>query len=583
MTEHKPHENQNFMTSARQNSPARKSWFLFGFLRSLSMKQSAALFLLGLIILLSSLMAYVFYQSINQMLVSELEKRAHAIANSVAESSTFGVLLSDKVLLIQVAAPYLKEEDVEYVWITNEEGEPILPAASAFAEGALTAAPLKGVIERQAPVSYFGSLGNAIVGEEAFSGYHVAVPIWRETFDGILDADLEETGRFDENTEANLEFIGVAQVGLSLNRIREQVKLAMLQSGFLVVGVAFFGLVIAATLLHRWLEPLQVVTGMARKVRTLGYDAAVTNTKAIIPDKYDRSAVHGRTDEIGELYQTFTEMIRELETHDKRLQEQKQHLQQMVNERTIELSAAKEEAEEANKSKSSFLASMSHEIRTPLNAVIGFTEMVQNKYYASEEKQQEYLEIIHSSGQHLLGVINEILDLSKLEASRYELYLSDFSLKQCVEEAYNFNRLKMSKKNISGNVSCDDATVRLDERVLTQILINLISNAVKFTADDGVVDVKAHVRSSKLCIDVCDTGMGMSDEEIEQALEPFVQISSEKQVRLQEGSGLGLTIVSRFVKLMGGKLNFYSEKNEGTVVRVTIPMPLPTKDAASVT
>ncbi len=547
----------------------------------LSMNQRAGLFLLTLIVVLSSLLSYVFFQSITQMLTDELRKRGDAIATSIAESSTFGVLMEDKVLLIQVAAPYIDEEDVRYVWISDVEGKPIVATPLAVVAGGQYPAVLDRVLENQSPTAALGVVGPFEDGTPAFNGYHVAVPVWRDNSGDIFRQSVGETDDFGEQVVGGRELVGVVQVGLTFERIDEQIDLLMYRSGFLVAAVAFFGTLVATTLLHRWLEPLQFITRLAQRIRKFGYSEAVGKSETDVErlaDSLPKSI--DRNDEIGQLYQTFREMVQELGVHDRRIREQKQRLKKMVSDRTVELSIAKEEAETANKAKSKFLASMSHEIRTPLNAVIGFTEMLQQGLVSNEQKKAEYLGVIHSSSQHLLSLINDILDLSKLEADRFELSLAEFNLATCTEAAFMFSKPKVDQKKIKCTLSCPpDLHIVNDERAVRQILVNLLSNAVKFSADGGKVSVTVKSRDDRVSIAIADNGIGMTEKEIEQALKPFVQITDLQHVNSAEGTGLGLPIVDRLVQQMSGSLHIFSEKGEGTVVRVFFPRYLENADA----
>ncbi|WP_262694761.1 sensor histidine kinase [Kordiimonas aquimaris] len=548
----------------------RERWLRVG--RFLSMKQSAAVFLLGLIVVLSGSLSYVFYQSVNNLLMSEIQKRAQSIAENVAESAQFGVLLSDRLTLIQLAASYMEQDDVRYIWIVDEVGTPILPGAWSIEKLVFNDALIKSVLTTGLTAARQTNLGTPVRGEESFDGYHVAVPVWYETYDGILDVDI------DGETEVGVVFsndrtlIGMVQVGLSLESVHKQARLTMLRSGLLVAGVTFLTLVVAATLLHRWLEPLQVVTAMATRIRERGYDEAVKNTNAFKISAYDRSAVHGRVDEIGQLYQTFTEMMQELARHDKRLKEQKEYLKQMVTDQTAKLMVAKEAAEAANRSKSTFLASMSHEIRTPLNAVLGYTEILKSQPDVTEEQRAEHLNLIQASGHHLLILINDILDLSELEAGNFEVQKSTFQLNECIDPAISINKHAADEKHIVLNVSVQNVRIKSDEKIIRQMLVNLVSNAVKFTPDEGKVDVFAKIVNGQLMIEVCDTGIGMSDAEISRAEQLFEQGEGLGHTKKIAGAGLGLPLVRRLAAVLNGKMYIYSEKGVGTVVRLRIPI-----------
>ena len=536
----------------------------------LTMQRKALVFLLMLVVLVSGLLSYVFYQSVNEILKDELHRRGDAIAESIAESATLGVLLADKVILIDVATRFLEEEDLEYIWIMNSRGELIYPARSALEPDLARQAMLSDVIAKKAKLSVSGNLGLIMHGRPAFSGYHVAMPVWRQVSRAGLGVGGEEMALNVRGAALKQEVIGFVQVGLSVDRIEAQAGMVMFRAAFLVVGVTFLGALFAAMLLSRWLEPLRSVTALAQRIRLLGFQGAVGRTEDDVMQLIARAPRPSQSDEIGMLQQTFLEMLKEIGVHDRRLREQKARLKQMVADRTGQLARAKEAALAANKAKSTFLASMSHEIRTPLNAVIGYTEMLQCGLAQTPEKQQEYLEIIQSSGRHLLAVINDILDLSKLEEGGYSLQPASFSLLACVEQAIHFVQPKMYEKGLTGTVDCPDIEIVNDERMLKQVLINLLSNACKFTEDGGRVDVTVTVDDVGVQIVVADTGVGMTEKEVEQSLQSFVQIL-QGEVKKNEGTGLGLPIVDRFVKLMNGKLSIFSEKGEGTMVRVRIP------------
>ena len=345
----------------------------------------------------------------------------------------------------------------------------------------------------------------------------------------------------------------------------------MFRAAFLVVAVAFLGAFAAAVMLNRWLEPLQVVTHLAQKIRRLGFQGALGETAHEVEASISQAQRVDRGDELGLLQDTFLEMVKEIGIHDRRLREQKQRLKQMVADRTELLAQAKEEALAANLAKSKFLASMSQELRTPLSVVLGYTEMLQYGIARSAEKQAEYLEIIRLSGQQLLSVINDILDLSKLEEGDYHLNTAPFSLKACVEQAMAFVLPKMYEKHITGSVDCPDIEIINDEHVLKHVLINLLSNAYRFSPSGGRIEVSVQTEPELVHILIADTGVGMTEEEVQQALQMFVQLYPPAAGAQQRGAGLGLPIVDRFVKLMKGKLSIFSEKGEGTLVRIRLP------------
>jgi signal transduction histidine kinase len=227
----------------------------------------------------------------------------------------------------------------------------------------------------------------------------------------------------------------------------------------------------------------------------------------------------------------------------------------------------------ANQHKSEFLANMSHELRTPLNAIIGFSEVLIERMFGDlNEKQDDYLKDIHSSGKHLLSLINDILDLSKIEAGRMELDVESFDVPAALDNAMTLVRERAQRHGIalSLQVAADVGTVRADERKFKQILLNLLTNAVKFTPDGGKVDVHAALVAGVLQVAVADTGIGIAPEDQAAVFEEFRQVGRH-YTNKQEGTGLGLTLTKRFVELHGGSLTLQSEPGKGSTFTFTLP------------
>ena len=228
--------------------------------------------------------------------------------------------------------------------------------------------------------------------------------------------------------------------------------------------------------------------------------------------------------------------------------------------------------EAASRHKSEFLANMSHELRTPLNAIIGFSEVLGERMFgALNEKQEEYLKDIHASGQHLLSLINDILDLSKIEAGRMELELTDFDLPATLDNALTLVRERAGRRGIALVLTVDErlAQVRADERKVRQVVLNLLSNAIKFTPEGGGIDVRAVPVDGMVEISVRDTGVGIAPEDQEAIFEEFRQVgTAAKKV---EGTGLGLALSRKFVDLHGGRIWVTSQVGTGSAFTFTIP------------
>jgi len=231
--------------------------------------------------------------------------------------------------------------------------------------------------------------------------------------------------------------------------------------------------------------------------------------------------------------------------------------------------------EAASRHKSEFLANMSHELRTPLNAIIGFSEVLVDRMFGElNDKQDEYLKDIYASGQHLLSLINDILDLSKIEAGRMELEVSDFDLPGAIDNALTLVRERASRRGITLGHAVDErlGQIRGDERKVKQVLLNLLSNALKFTPEGGRIDVGARAHDGVAEIAVADTGVGIAPEDQEAVFEEFRQVgAAAKKV---EGTGLGLALSRKFIELHGGRIWVTSAVGAGSTFTFTLPLPL---------
>jgi signal transduction histidine kinase len=244
-----------------------------------------------------------------------------------------------------------------------------------------------------------------------------------------------------------------------------------------------------------------------------------------------------------------------------------------LNRMNDELGRVYQELEAASQHKSEFLANMSHELRTPLNAIIGFSEVLTERMFGElNEKQDEYLKDIHASGQHLISLINDILDLSKIEAGRMELELTDFDLPTALDNALMLVRERAQRRslNLYKEVDARVGQIQGDERKIRQVVLNLLSNAIKFTPEGGRIEVAALSRNGLVEVSVSDTGIGIAPEDQEKVFEEFRQVgTAEKKA---EGTGLGLTLCRKFIELHGGKIWLTSERGVGSTFTFTIPV-----------
>jgi signal transduction histidine kinase len=327
---------------------------------------------------------------------------------------------------------------------------------------------------------------------------------------------------------------------------------ALLLAAFLAVGVG-----LSVLLARRLVRPVKQIRTAAARIGAGAYDERIELRR--------RDELGGLAEELNGMAASLQASVQSLE---RKVEERTQELQRAL----AELSRKGRQLEVASEHKSHFLANMSHELRTPLNAIIGFSQGLRQRLFGPiNEKQEEYLDDILSSGNHLLSLINDVLDLSKVEAGQVELEVASFSLREALERGVVMVREPATRDGVRLSLELAPGVdlVAGDERRLRQVIFNLLSNAVKFTPEGGEVVVATASRDHEVLISVTDTGPGIRVEDHERIFEEFQQ--TDVGVQQREGTGLGLALSKRLVELHGGRIWVESEPGHGSRFVFTLP------------
>jgi two-component system sensor histidine kinase/response regulator len=336
-------------------------------------------------------------------------------------------------------------------------------------------------------------------------------------------------------------------------------------SSLATAGVVFMTLALLATFVWAYrgiMRPIASLVGVMREVSQSGNYAA-------------RAAIESN-DEIGALAKGFNAMLEQIEDREQRLAAHRDVLENEVELRTAELRQSKDLAEAGSRAKSEFLATMSHEIRTPMNGILGMTELLRSTTLSAQ--QRRFTEAVYQSGEHLLNIINDILEFSKIEAGRLEIESINFNLRQLIEDVGCLFAQAAESKGLEMVCSVPHdlpVAVRGDPVRIRQIMTNLVSNAIKFTADGEVVVrlslLEENAAQARFRCEVQDSGIGINQQAQERVFSAFIQADSST-TRQYGGSGLGLAIARRLVETMGGEIGLHSELGRGTLFWLEIPL-----------
>jgi signal transduction histidine kinase/DNA-binding response OmpR family regulator len=367
----------------------------------------------------------------------------------------------------------------------------------------------------------------------------------------------------------NGELVGSLYIHSDMGKISTRLKHSLGVIAIVLMAVIIISWILASRLQRIISTPILRLASAAKQIS--------------LEKDYAFRAAKDTGGEIGVMIECFNTMLEQIEARDEELRKHRDHLDDEVAARTAELvavntelTAAKEHAEKASRAKSEFLANMSHELRTPLNAIIGYSELLQEEMgELGQEDALPDLAKINSSGKHLLGLINDVLDLSKIEAGKTELFIENFEVRSMLDELMTTIQSAATQRNNTLSLECPADVGFMDGDIvkIRQILFNLLSNACKFTKNGNIwLEVSRHrdPKGEEIVFWIRDTGIGMMPNQVSRLFQPFNQADAST-ARKYGGTGLGLAISQRFCNMMGGNINVESRPNEGSAFTFRLP------------
>ena len=540
-----------------------------------SLKVKALIFISLMILAVGASLSWYFLRQAQGILTDELQRRALSLTKNLAHASQYGVLTRDEGILQPLIEGMLQEDSILLALITDTQGTVLAQGSRERADAA-----------SQQPDTDLAMQVSAIpVAQETGPSVHYRIIGKRGVYYAVAPIEATQVMPSErmQHLTAELMLMGTAsgatasatpqtvrrghvQILLSPESMQADIRKTFVTGIGLTCGIILVGVLIAFVFYSYTLTPVQAMARAASRIAAGDLSQRVKATSR---------------DEIGVLAMTFNHMAASLDATYRDLEQLNVGLEEKVQARTEELRHQQEQLQEvnlqleiANRHKSEFLANMSHELRTPLNAIIGFSEVLLDKLFGDlNGKQAEYLDDILSSGRYLLSLINDILDLSKVEAGMLELELGTFDFRQLLEGSLVMvkERALAHGMTLSLEIADDVDTLTGDERKVKQILFNLLSNAVKFTPDGGKMGITASMADTVVQVAVWDTGIGIAADDQQRIFGEFQQVGQGLAGKT-EGTGLGLTLAKKFVELHGGTIWVESTPGHGSTFTFTLPV-----------
>lgn len=486
-------------------------------------------------VLASVITAYLQSQSMRDQLIRE----GTQIADNFAAQSVLALLVAAPENAADSVKATLAFPNVRHVAIYTMDGRPLVNEGSE-----IDWTPSREIVGNLA------EQGSRLISESS-SFLHFISPVSSHS-DGGTAPDAQF--RLEDPQSKKLGFVHVALSKEALSKA----QFSIFANNIAALGFAGILLFALRLVVNRITSPLSTLSGVMQKAGE--------------GEAHVRAELDGSS-EVRTIAKVFNKMMAALEERDRQLREHNENLETLVSSRTQELVEARDQAVLANRHKSEFLANMSHELRTPLNAIIGYAEMVMEEMeLMGNDEVVADLKRVHNAADHLLTMINTILDMAKIDAGRMDVWLEPVSLQDLLEEVADTVRVLVKKNHnqLKTEIECIHSRVMMDEQKLRQIMLNLLSNAVKFTKQ-GVITVKMASTEDALTITVSDTGIGMTDEQQKRIFEEFLQ-ADMSTTREYGGTGLGLSITQRLCWLLGGEISVKSAPQKGSEFLVRIPL-----------